>query len=98
MFIVSKDRDSIINMDHITNLHASDPYTIKAAIANGSGYKVGRYNGPVAEKVIEMIGLAIGKTEVYFLPSDESVQAKLNEERARYHSIDGKKQKGHGGS
>ena len=98
MFIVSRDKSGIINLNRITNLYANDSYTIKAAFEGGTGCQIARYTSPVAEKVIEMIGLAIGKTEVYFLPSDESVQAKLNEERARYHSIDGKKQKGHGGS
>lgn len=99
MIIVSKDRDSIVNMEQVTNLFAgNDGYTVKAAFANGSGCQLGRYTSPVASKVIEMIVLAVGRGEVYFLPSDEDVSARMNEERARYHHIDGKKTKGHGGS
>ena len=99
MIIVSKDRDSIVNMEQITNIFVgNDGYTVKAAFANGSGCQIGRYSSPVAVKVIEMIGLAVGRGEVYFLPSDEEVAARMNEERARYHHIDGKKTKGHGGS
>ena len=99
MIIVSKDRDIIVNMDQVTTLFTgNDGYTVKAAFANGSGCQLGRYASSVAGKVIGMIGLAVGRSEVYFLPSDEDVAARLNEERARYHHIDGKKTKGHGGS
>ena len=99
MVIVSKDKDSIVNLEQVTNLFAgNDGYTIKASFANGSGCQIGRYNQPVATKVIEMIGKAIGRSEASFLPSDEEVTARMNEDKARYHHIDGKKTKGHGGS
>lgn len=99
MFIVSKERDNIINTSQITNIFAGgDGYTVKAAFANGSGCQIGRYSRPVANKVIEMIGLAAGRTEVYFMPQDEEVDAKQNAEQTRYHHITGKKTKGHGGS
>ena len=99
MIIVSKDKDSVVNMDHVTNIFVgNDGYTVKAAFANGSGCQLGRYNSPVANKVIEMIGLAVGRTEVYFLPDDDSVAAKIHETALTYHHATGKKTKGHGGS
>lgn len=99
MIIVSKDRNNIVNLEQVTNIFAgSDGYTVKAEYANGNGCQLGRYSSPAASKVIEMIGLAVGRTEVYFLPNDEEVSARLNEEKARYHHITGKKTKGHGGS
>lgn len=99
MIIVSKDKDSLINLNQVTNVFVgNDGYTVKAAFANGSGCQIGRYNAPVAAKVIEMIGIAVGKTEIYFMPDDAAVSAKMNEEERRYHNIAGKKTKGHGGS
>lgn len=99
MIIVSKDKDSIVNMEQVTNIFVgNDGYTVKAAFANGSGCQLGRYNSPIANKVIEMIGLAVGRTEVYFLPNDEAVAAKMNETKQTYHHVTGKKTKGHGGS
>lgn len=99
MIIVSKDKDCIINLDQVANIFAgNDGYTIKAAFANGNGCQIGRYERPVAGKVIEMIGKAVGKTEVYFLPNDVDVALRLADEKVRYHNIGGKKTKGHGGS
>lgn len=97
MIIVSKEKDRIVNMSQVMSLFiASDGKTIKAAFQNGSVSQMGVYNSP--EDVIEMIGQAVGKTEIYFLPDDETVRAKQNINQARYHHTDGKKTKGHGGS
>ena len=96
---MSKDRDSIINMDQVTCLFAgSDGYTVRATYGNGNGCQMGRYNSPVAAEVIKMIGLAIGKTDVYFMPDDDDVKIRIAENDARWHHATGKKTKGHGGS
>lgn len=101
MIIVSKDRDSIVNMDQVTNLFVgNDEYTVKAAFANGGGSQIGRYNAPVATEVIKMIGQAAERSTVYFMPDDEAVAARINQYRQEWerHHATGKKTKGHGGS
>lgn len=97
MIIVSKNKDRIVNMSQVMSIFiASDGMTIKAAFQNGTVSQIGTY--PSAEDVIEMIGEAVGKTEIYFLPNDESVRAWQNTRQTRNRHISGKKTKGHGGS
>ena len=100
MFIVSKDRNSIINTGQITALFiGADNCTIKADYQNGKGCQLGHYTSEAAARIaIGMIANSIGKTEVCFMPDDDSVNAKINLEKQKQHHISGKKTKGHGGS
>lgn len=100
MYIVSKDRNLIINAEQITTLFlGADNCTIKADYQNGKGCQLGRYNSESAARTaIEIVANNIGKAEVCFMPDDNSISAKINTGEQKQHHISGKKTKGHGGS
>lgn len=100
MFLVSKDKNSIVNMSQMTVVYlGSDNCTIKADYQNGKGCQLGRYNSETeARTAIDIVANSMGKTEVCFMPSDSAVNAKINIGEHKPHHISGKKTKGHGGS
>ena len=100
MFIVSKDRNSIINTAQITAIFVgADNCTIKADYQNGKGCQLGRYNSETqAHTAIEIIAESIGRCEICFMPKDNDVDAKINLTEQKQHNVNGKKTKGHGGS
>lgn len=100
MFLVSKDKNSIVNMSQITVVYlGADNCTIKADYQNGKGCQLGRYDSEKeAKTAMEIVANSIGKTEVCFMPVDDTVNAKMNLEEQKCHHITGKKTKGHGGS
>lgn len=100
MYIVSKDKKSIINTEQITSIYVgADGCTLKADFENGKGCQIGRY---MSEKecqiAIEIIAENIGKSDVCFMPKDSFINAKINLEEQKTHHISGKKTKGYGGS
>lgn len=101
MFILSNDKRAISNTEHMNAIFiGSDELSIKADYTNGHGNMLGRYQSQTECKVVlEMIAEAIGKTDLFEMPSSETVRTKLmqqSENRQRH--ITGKKTKGHGGS
>lgn len=100
MYIVSKDRKSIINTEQITSMYVgADGCTIKADFGNGKGCQIGRYNSEKeCQIVIEIITGNFGKSNVCFMPESNAINAKLNTGESKPHHITGKKTKGHGGS
>lgn len=100
MYIVSKDKKAIINLEQISTMYiGSDGCSIKADYISGNGCQLGRYNSDrEAKKAMELVANIIGKSEVYFMPDNDTVREKINSEEQKYHHIAGKKTKGHGGS
>lgn len=100
MYIISKDRGSIINLAQSTSIYVgADGCSIKADFGNGKGCQIGRYNSvEEARSAIEIMSGSIGKTEVLYMPNDEAVRARLSIAEKKQHHIAGKKTKGHGGS
>ncbi len=100
MFIVSKDKNSIVNAEQITAIFVgADNCSVKADFQNGKSCQLGRYNSEAAAKTaLEMVAYAVGKSEVRFMPDDDTVKAKINLEEQKQQHISGKKTKGHGGS
>lgn len=100
MFIVSKDRNSIVNTQQITSIYiGADGCTLKADFCNGKGCQIGRYNSEKqSQAAIEILANSIGKDEVCFTPQDNVVNAKINIGGTKQHHINGKKTKGYGGS
>lgn len=100
MFIVSKDKNSIVNSDKITSIYVgADGCTIKVDFANGKGSQLARYNSEKSSKIaMEILATNFGKTEICFMPEDNAINAKLNISEQKNHHIKGKKAKGHGGS
>ena len=100
MYIVSKDRKSIINFEQVTAMYiGSDGCSVKVDYSRGSGSQLGRYESDKeARKAIEVIADSIDKTKVCYMPDDQVIKAKINLEEQRHHHITGKKTKGHGGS
>lgn len=100
MFIVSKDKNAIINTEQITALFVgADNCTIKADYQNGKGCQLGRYNSEAeARAAMDIVANSMGRAEVCFMPEDSAVSAKINLGDQKPHHISGKKTKGHGGS
>ena len=100
MFIVSKDKKSIINTQEITCIYiGADGCNLKAEFENGKGCQIGRYNSEKQSQIaIEIIADNMGKNEVCFMPQDNDIDAKINNRKTKQHHISGKKTKGHGGS
>lgn len=100
MYIVSKDKKSIINTEQATSMYVgADGCTIKADFGNGKGCQIGRYNSEKeCQIVIGIIAENFGKADACFMPENSTVTAKLNFEEQKQHHINGKKTKGHGGS
>lgn len=101
MFIVRKDRRAIVNLEQVATLYiGSDGCSIKADYKGGSGCQLGKYHSDKeAEKAIDIVAenIRTGKTEICFMPDDDSVRAKMNLEEQKWHHVTGKKTKGHGG-
>lgn len=100
MFIVNKGKTSIVNMSQVTVVYlGADNCTVKADYQNGNGCQLGRYNSEAAARTaIEIIARSMGKSEICFMPDDNSINAKINLVEQKPHHISGKKTKGHGGS
>lgn len=100
MYIVSKDKNCIINTELITSIYiGADGCTIKADFGNGKGCQIGRYFSEKESQIaIETVASSMGKNEVCFMPEDNAVKAKINLGEQKQHHISGKKTKGHGGS
>jgi len=101
MFIVAKDKKSIINMEQTTSIYiGSDGCTIKADFKNGKGCQIARYDTETHSKIaLEMIADSINKTkEIVTMPEEQTICAKINLKKEKSQHINGKKQKGYGGS
>ena len=99
MYLVNKDKNQIINMDHVASLFiGGDECSIKVGYADGGGCQAARYAMPgMATAVIEQLGKAIGHTDVFFFPDDDNAQELLRRDE-KWHHATGKKTKSHGGS
>lgn len=100
MYIVSKDKKSIINTEQVTSMYVgADGCTIKVDFGNGKGCQIGRYNSEKECQIaIEIIAGNFGKADVCFMPESNAINAKLNLTEQKQRHISGKKTKGHGGS
>ena len=100
MYIVSKDRTSIVNAAQITSLYiGADNCTVKADFKNGKGCQLGRYGSEKeCQAAIDIIVGNLGKTDICFMPNDSAINTKSNPGNQKPHNINGKKTKGHGGS
>ena len=101
MFMVSKDKKAIINMQQVSNIYiGADVCTIKVDYENGRGCQIGRYTSEKEALVaMEIITEKMNKGEICEVPDDDAVRERIlsNTERP-WHHISGKKTKGHGGS
>ena len=105
MYIVNKSKTQLLNLEQVTALYigaddvSADDVSIKADFTTGNGCQVARYNSRAeATAAIEMLGRAIGRSEVFFFPDSKELQAKIQDGKQKVHHISGKKTKGHGGS
>ncbi len=100
MYIVSKDKKSIVNTEQITSMYVgADGCTIKADFGNGKGCQIGRYNSErECQIAIGIIAGSFGKSDVCLMPESDAINAKLNNGESKPRHINGKKTKGHGGS
>ncbi len=99
MIVVNKQRTSLINMDHVSCIYMGVDGSLKANCTAGGSCQIARYNTPEeGETALAMLIESIGKTEVFYCPSDEAVCARIAASGQKYHHVTGKKTKGHGGS
>lgn len=100
MFIVSKDRTTIVNTRNMTGIFASfEGNAVRAVMANGTKYNLGSYASHELAKaaVTEIARAMYTEASLTSLLSDNEAEAKLGKEDRLYH-ITGKKTKGHGES
>ncbi len=101
MYVVGKNHRQIINMDHVASVRVGDT-SIKIDYANGAGCELMRYStSQQAATALEMLYESIGKRDVFVLPDEDQIKARvINTKRddISKHKRDGSKQKGHGGS
>jgi len=101
MIIVSKDKTSIANMDHISCIYVAGDYSIKANMnGNVSMIRLGMYGTQkAAEYAFQFLLESLSTNDkICYMPQDGEVQAKEALNESRYRNINGKKTKGHGGS
>lgn len=73
----------------------ADGCTIKVDFTNGKGSQLVRYNPEKSSKIaMEILVTNFGKTEIYFMPEDNAINAKLNISEQKIIISTGKRQKG----
>jgi len=96
MIIVSKNGDTLINMERTAYIYASiENGTVRAATTDTRNptIKLGEYESvKLAKKAVQMLCRDMELKQICYMPDDDAVKAALIAER---HGIDGKK--GHGG-
>lgn len=104
MFILSMDKEIILNINQTTELFLSSKdrhYTVMARAASGSNLVMGRYETPELSKTaLWMAFRAIQLGKDFAIPDAEAVKAEIIKgasDPQRHHAT-GKKTKGHGGS
>ena len=101
MYVLSKNRMQIINLEPVTEMYLrEDEPSIKGEFVTGKGSQIGKYvSDTYAKKALELLILAIGRRgEAFSMPTDEEIRGLLGNQEAKNRNIGGKKQKGHGGS
>lgn len=83
MYIVSKDKKSIINTEQITSIYVgADGCTIKADFGNGRGCQIGRYmSEKECQAAIGIIAGNFGTADFCFMPEDDAIKEKSILER-----------------
>lgn len=102
MLIVSKDRKAIVNVAAIASIHIGhDGRSIKTSYQNRDGCQLGIYASEKATQIaMELLAknISMGNSEIYFMPQDADVDARIGNMEEKWHHATGKKTKGHGGS
>ena len=103
MFIMCKDKDSIINLDGAPCIFiGSDYITIKAIGTDGKSYNLGRYNGsPDANVAFEDLcrQLRNPSSNIIEVMTDDDVKATISRKKTeRERASNGKKTVRRGGS
>lgn len=100
MYIISRNREAIINTDMINVIFVgSDGVTIKADFGNGRGCQIERYDSAEeCRTAMEIVMDNFGKSDICRMPDKDFIAARLKERETRRHHPTGKKAKGHGGT
>lgn len=102
LIIVNKECNDAYNISHVVNIYmASDGNTIKAVAGTSTrGGILGKYKTiESARKAFDILmkRIEVSSREIVYMPTDEEVEREIKAGN-KMHSINGKKQKGHGGS
>ena len=102
MIIINKEMTSIVNFEQVENIFVGAGGTsIKANLKSGNGMQLGFYGSVEEAKiVIQILAEQISKNiDCIKMPQDKQIEAKINSvPYSKPHHINGKKQKGFGGS
>lgn len=101
MFIVSKEKDAVINMDLTNEIFIREIGVIKAKLSDGRNIPIAEYDCfKEATTALEMLAdyINIGNKSVFYMPSQEQIKAQMILKKEQWHHAEGKKTKGHGGS
>lgn len=102
LIIVNKEYNDAYNISHVVNIYmSSDGNTIKAVAGTSTrGGILGKYKTfESARKAFEILmkRIEVSSREIVYMPTDDEVEREIKAGN-KAHSINGKKQKGHGGS
>lgn len=101
MFIVSREKGIILNLDNATEVYTgnSDRAIVAKQTDNRIIPLVEYETEGEARTAIEMIAEEMGRKDIVYIPSREQVKARaVNDRKGQHHNTGGKKTKGHGGS
>ncbi len=103
MFLISKNGDTIINMDNVTKMYAgTNTPSINAEFCAGASSCIGRYDTRAdALAAMQIISKELASRQsIAAVPSNKAVEAEIlkRDDKTLLHSTTGKKIHGHGGS
>lgn len=104
MLILSKNGNSVINLDHIKSIHTSgDGHKLICEFSDNDSCCAAEYEteGKAKAALRMLVKSEKAGSHVFMMPDELSIQAEISATRCgneNRHSIDGKKTKGHGGS
>lgn len=101
MYVVSKNGDSIVNLDNIKIILLCENDTaIKVYFSDGRGCQIAVYDSKESTLMaIKMLSNNIATQKIYKMPSDDEVKMKIiSENKTSNQRIKGKKVKDHGKS
>ena len=101
LFIVSKKRDEMFNLNDATNIFVGNDDSAKIRLGSITAGCLGIYRSNIeVNMAIEMLAerIACNTGSIVYMPTDEEVFARIKNRKEVWHHATGKKTKGHGGS
>jgi hypothetical protein len=104
MYIVSKNREEMYNLDRATNIYiSSDGCSVKICVDGTRGGQLGKYNS--SEETQEAMAILVEEMKnarnnnIIHMATEDVIRTKIRtRNKQENHRVNGKKKKGYGGS